>query len=81
LRPFEALHRHSTVSEAMLYAFDLLEIDGEDLRPLPLFDRKWRLAKLIGRRRVGIGAFFASDWTVARALFRMFITRSRSAMP
>jgi ATP-dependent DNA ligase len=29
---FDALHRHGTVSEAMLYAFDLLEHDGEDLR-------------------------------------------------
>jgi ATP-dependent DNA ligase len=31
---FDALHRHGTVSEAMLYAFVLLELDGEDLRPL-----------------------------------------------
>jgi hypothetical protein len=29
---FDALHRHGTVSDAMLYAFDLLELDGEDLR-------------------------------------------------
>jgi hypothetical protein len=29
---FDALHRHGTVSEAMPYASDLLEIDGEDLR-------------------------------------------------
>jgi bifunctional non-homologous end joining protein LigD len=29
---FDALHRHGTVSEAMLYAFDLLELNGEDLR-------------------------------------------------
>jgi hypothetical protein len=33
---FDALHRHGTVTEAMLYAFDLLELDGEDLRDLPL---------------------------------------------
>jgi bifunctional non-homologous end joining protein LigD len=51
---FDALHRRGTVSEAMLYAFDILEIDGEDLRPLPLLDRKRRLAKLVGKRRVGI---------------------------
>ena len=31
----DALHRRGTVSEAMLYAFDLLELDGEDLRGLP----------------------------------------------
>ena len=27
---FDALHRRGTVTEAMLYAFDLLELDGED---------------------------------------------------
>jgi bifunctional non-homologous end joining protein LigD len=51
---FDALHRRGTVSEAMLYAFDLLELDGEDLRALPLGDRKKRLARLLARRRVGI---------------------------
>jgi bifunctional non-homologous end joining protein LigD len=51
---FDALHWHGTVSEAMLYAFDLLEIDGLDLRPLPLSDRKRRLVKLVGKRRLGI---------------------------
>jgi bifunctional non-homologous end joining protein LigD len=51
---FDALHRRGTVSEAMLYAFDLLELDGEDLRSLPLGGRKKRLARLLGRRRVGI---------------------------
>jgi bifunctional non-homologous end joining protein LigD len=51
---FDALHRHGTVSDAMLYAFDLLELDGEDLRALPLGDRKKRMARLLARRRVGI---------------------------
>jgi bifunctional non-homologous end joining protein LigD len=51
---FDALHRRGTVSEAMLYAFDLLELDGEDLREMPLGDRKKRLAGLLGRRRIGI---------------------------
>ena len=41
---FDALHRRGTVTEAMLYAFDLLEVDGDDLRALPLVDRKKRLA-------------------------------------
>jgi ATP-dependent DNA ligase len=47
---FEDLHRRGIVSEAMLYAFDLLEFGGEDLRPFPPFDRKRLLAKLVGRR-------------------------------
>jgi bifunctional non-homologous end joining protein LigD len=51
---FDALHRRGTVSEAMLYGFDLLELDGEDLRAHPLGDRKKRLARLLGGRRLGI---------------------------
>ena len=47
---FDALHRRGTVSEAMLYGFDLLELDGEDLRAHPLGDRKKRLARLLGER-------------------------------
>jgi bifunctional non-homologous end joining protein LigD len=44
----DALHRRGTVTEAMLYAFDVLEVDGEDLRDLPLVDRKNRLGRLLG---------------------------------
>ena len=32
----------------MLYAFDLLEHDGDDLCELPLIERKHRLAQLLG---------------------------------
>ena len=34
--------------EAELYAFDLIEHDGDDLRDLPLIERKRRLKKLLG---------------------------------
>jgi len=51
---FDALHRRGTVTEAMLYAFDLLELDGADLRALPLCERKARLARLVDRRLTGI---------------------------
>jgi bifunctional non-homologous end joining protein LigD len=51
---FDALHRRGTVREARLYAFDLLELDGEDLRGMPLGNRKKRLARLVGRRTLGI---------------------------
>jgi bifunctional non-homologous end joining protein LigD len=37
-----------------MHAFDLLELDGEDLRDLPLGDRKKRLVRLVGKRRLGI---------------------------
>jgi ATP dependent DNA ligase domain len=41
---FDALHRRHRASDALLYAFDLPELDGEDLRPLPLPSarRSWR---------------------------------------
>jgi hypothetical protein len=48
---FDALPRPGTVSEAMLYAFDLLELDGKDLRAMPLVDRKRRPARLLGAAR------------------------------
>jgi bifunctional non-homologous end joining protein LigD len=41
-------------SDAMLYAFDLLEFDGEDLRPRPLSERKVKQAKLLARAPAGI---------------------------
>jgi bifunctional non-homologous end joining protein LigD len=51
---FDALHRRGTVTKAMLYAFDLLELDGDDLRPRPLGERKARLAKLLARNPIAI---------------------------
>jgi bifunctional non-homologous end joining protein LigD len=51
---FDALHRRGRVTDAILQAFDLLELDGEDLRPLPLSKRKPRLAGLLARAQVGI---------------------------
>jgi bifunctional non-homologous end joining protein LigD len=51
---FDALHRHGTVRAAILQAFDLLELDGEDLRPVPLGERKPRLARLLARAQAGI---------------------------
>ncbi|WP_293881109.1 DNA ligase D [Sphingomonas sp.] len=35
-------------SAIIYYAFDLLELDGEDLTKLPLLDRKVKLAQLVG---------------------------------
>jgi bifunctional non-homologous end joining protein LigD len=51
---FDALHRRQHVSDAILYAFDLLELDGDDLRPQPLGECKAKLAKLLGRKTGGI---------------------------
>jgi bifunctional non-homologous end joining protein LigD len=48
---FHALRSKRRGHEAVLYAFDLIEHDGDDLRDLPLIDRKWRLKKLIGKAK------------------------------
>ena len=37
-----------------LYAFDILALDGDDLRHLPLSMRKAHLERLLARRRDGI---------------------------
>jgi hypothetical protein len=47
---FDSLHRRHKATDALLFGFDLLELDGEDLRPRPLGERKARLAKLQGDR-------------------------------
>ena len=48
---FHALRSRRRGSEAVLFAFDLIEQDGDDLRDLPLIERKRRLNKLIGRAK------------------------------
>jgi bifunctional non-homologous end joining protein LigD len=40
--------------EAQLYAFDCIALDGDDLRDLPLFERKAKLAQLLRGRPEGI---------------------------
>jgi ATP-dependent DNA ligase len=46
---FHALHAKAGCRDARLVAFDLLAVDGEDLRPMPLDERRRRLAGLLGR--------------------------------
>jgi bifunctional non-homologous end joining protein LigD len=47
LSRFDELRRRETARTAILYAFDLIEHDGEDLRNLPFLDRKAALARLL----------------------------------
>ena len=49
---FDVLRRHGTVSEAMMYAFDILELDGEDPAPCHWSAARGTWAKLVGRRRL-----------------------------
>ena len=48
---FHALRNRRRGREVVLYAFDLIGHDGDDLCGLPLIERKRRLAKLIGRSK------------------------------
>jgi bifunctional non-homologous end joining protein LigD len=48
---FHALRSIHRGHEAVLYAFDLIEHDGDDLRDLPLIERKRRLKRLLGRSK------------------------------
>ena len=44
---FEELRRGEAARTAVLYAFDLIEHDGKDLRNPPFLDRKAALARLL----------------------------------
>ena len=46
---FHALRTRRSGHAVVLYAFDLIEHDGDDLRNLPLIERKRRLARLLGK--------------------------------
>jgi bifunctional non-homologous end joining protein LigD len=53
--------------DTVYYAFDLLRLEREDLRGLPLEERKARLARLLGpSRRRGTGALRYSEHTTGK---------------
>jgi bifunctional non-homologous end joining protein LigD len=54
LSRFEALSRRDGARGAILYAFDLIEHDGEDMRNLPFLARKTALARLLRKTKAGI---------------------------
>ena len=56
---FNALHSGRHNDEVELIAFDILALDGDDLRNLPLSMRKANLQRLLSRRPDGI---FVSDF-------------------
>ncbi|UFX42038.1 DNA ligase [Bradyrhizobium sp. 41S5] len=51
---FDWLHSGKYNDDAQLYAFDIIALDGDDLRPLELDERKSTLAKILARRPEGI---------------------------
>jgi bifunctional non-homologous end joining protein LigD len=54
LSRFEELSRRRAADAAILYAFDLIEHDGEDMRNLAFLDRKAALARLLRNTEAGI---------------------------
>ena len=51
---FDALHSGRQSEAVQLYAFDIMALNGDDLRGLPLSRRKTNLAQLLARRPDGI---------------------------
>ena len=54
LAVLDLIRRHRNHGSAILCAFDLLEIDGKDLRRVPIEQRKQRLARLLRSPHHGI---------------------------
>jgi ATP-dependent DNA ligase len=54
LAVFDLIRGHGTNARAILCAFDLLEVNGEDIRREPIEDRKRRLAGLLRLPHDGI---------------------------
>src|SRR5262249_1299614 len=52
LAVFDLIRRHGALTGAVLCAFDLLELEGRDLRREPIEKRKAQLAKLLRRARL-----------------------------
>jgi bifunctional non-homologous end joining protein LigD len=56
LAVFDLIRGHGSNARAILCAFDLLEVNGEDIRRQPIEERKRRLARLLRMPHEGIAA-------------------------
>jgi bifunctional non-homologous end joining protein LigD len=54
LAVFHVLRRRRNEPQAFLYAFDLLELNGKDLRREPIEVRKATLASILRKNRPGV---------------------------
>ena len=54
LAVFDLIRRHRHGKDALLIVFDLIELEGEDLRRTPIEERKRKLAKLVRGPHPGI---------------------------
>jgi ATP-dependent DNA ligase len=67
---FDGLYSGKHNDEVQLYAFDILALDGDDLRKLPLHLRKNNLARLLARRADGIHLAPFEQGEIGPDLFR-----------
>jgi bifunctional non-homologous end joining protein LigD len=67
---FNALHSNRQNGEVQLYAFDVMAMDGEDLRDLPFSMRKASLAKLLRGRPDGMFLAPFETGEIGPGLFR-----------
>src|SRR5690242_2113268 len=67
---FNALHSNRHDGEVELIAFDVLAMDGDDLRRLPLSMRKANLQRLLSRRPDGIFVSEFEQGEIGPDLFR-----------
>jgi bifunctional non-homologous end joining protein LigD len=74
---FDALHSGRHNDEVQLCAFDVLAMDGDDLRDLPLSMRKANLARLLARRPDGI---FLSEFEQGEIGLTCFARRVNSGL-
>jgi bifunctional non-homologous end joining protein LigD len=67
---FNSLHSRKQDNEVQLYAFDIMALDGDDLRQLPLSMRKTNLAGLLASRPDGIFVAPFEQGEIGPDLFR-----------
>ncbi|MGB7832272.1 MAG: ATP-dependent DNA ligase, partial [Xanthobacteraceae bacterium] len=60
----------SAKREVFLYAFDLLELDGRDMRGEPWSDRRWKLARLLCGAGHGVQLSDHMESTDGNSIFR-----------
>jgi ATP-dependent DNA ligase len=54
LPDFDALWNRTNDAAVLFFAFDVLALEGTDLRPRPLLDRKKQLFKVLSKDRTGL---------------------------
>jgi ATP-dependent DNA ligase len=72
---FNGLHSRQHDEEVQLYAFDILALDGEDLRALPLSMLKTNLAQLLRGRPNGIFVAPFEQGEIGPDLFKRMVSK------